>query len=674
MNYLSCLHDVYAMLERGSRQRARITVSEWADRHRVLTGEQSSIPGPWVTARNPMLREPMDCFTKGSGVHELVMMKSSQGGGSEITINGLAYTMDRNPGPAMIMLPTDAKRDDWKSQKLDPLMRATDAIKDLVGELKSRDSINRQERLTYPGGFLLMTGGNSPSSYDQVSIKVLVMDDLDRFPEVIGKGHDPVARARGRMKAFPNNYFFALVSTPTIEGSSLIYREWQNSDQRRYHVHCPHCGAAQVLQWKYLQYDKFNHQPTAAWYVCAENGCQILEHHKQSMLTGGAWIPTNPDNRRRGYHFSALYVPSGLGPSWLDLAIQWNEIHHDPVTGARRTPDPARLMSFINEELGEVYEDQSTTVKANELERSRDDIPNGEIPPGVLDLTIAVDTQDTWLDVELMGWREWHDGRPAWRVIDWLQIHGNTSTPAPWDELEAYVNQEWTNAYGRPMRPKAVAIDNRGHRGEHVRAFVARSTLQIPVYRVQGSTRMLDTYIAQTAKDPQKSGAGKTLRHAYGIWNIGTEYTKDTIYSALVSDRESPPEERRIHFAANLPTEFFNGLLSEVKNPKTQRYEQKRGAEFKRNEPLDLTTYNIAIGHHKEVMIGVRRRRIPRPNGTSVTMIVPNPGYWERRRQMLEVEIKPEAPQQEPPKAEKPKSKPRRSQVGEGFARDGWSL
>ena len=76
-----------------------------------------------------------------------------------------------------------------------------------------------------------MAGGNSPSSYDQVSIRDMVMDDLDRFPEVIGKGHDPVSRARGRTKAFPHKYKLALVSTPTIKDASLIERpDWQAAD------------------------------------------------------------------------------------------------------------------------------------------------------------------------------------------------------------------------------------------------------------------------------------------------------------------------------------------------------------------------------------------------------------------------------------------------------------
>ena len=38
-------------------------MSEWADRHRVLSREYSSLPGPWRTDRAPYLREVQDVWT-----------------------------------------------------------------------------------------------------------------------------------------------------------------------------------------------------------------------------------------------------------------------------------------------------------------------------------------------------------------------------------------------------------------------------------------------------------------------------------------------------------------------------------------------------------------------------------------------------------------------------------
>lgn len=651
MNFRADLADVCDMLRKGIRPRDRLTVSDWSDKYRKLTSEQSSIPGDWMTERNPLLREIMDFFSKHNRAHEMVVMKPSQVGVSEAITNCIGYGMEHNPGPMMVLLPTEQKRDDWKAQKLDPMLRGTPMVASVIGRLRSRDAAQRKDRVDFPGGSLLMAGGNSPSSYDQVSIRDMVMDDLDRFPEVIGKGHDPVSRARGRTKAFPHKYKLALVSTPTIKDASLIEREEKNTDQRRPYVPCPSCGEYQRMKWSNLQYDKMNNPPRAAWYECEHCGHQIQEHHKMAMLKKHRWMPQNPGHSRRGYGgWSALYAPPGLGPSWLDLAVKWHEIHHDPVTGKSRPPDPAQLMSFINEDLGEVWEDQSSAIKAHDLAKRMEDFDMGTIPPGVLALTIGTDTQDNWLDVQLIGWRPWQDGRGAWTVLDWFQIAGDTSQRGPWDELEAYYNRDFINAYGKTMRPRAAAIDNRGHRGEHVKAFIQRQTLKIPVYRVQGSTTLMEEFIAQSAKEQQKGASGKIVRGAYGIWNIGTEAVKDMIYAALTSDALLPPGERRIRFAGGLPTDYFNGLISEVKNPKTRRYEQKRGAEFKRNEPLDGMVYAIAIGHHRDVMIGLRRSRIYREGGRSVVLTVPDPRQWHRLEQMLELDAAlREASTTEPP-------------------------
>ena len=639
MGFREDLADVYSELAAASKPRDRLQVSEWADRYRKVTSEQSSIPGAWVTSRNPILREIQDCFSRHSRVHEIIVKKSSQVGITEAMVNSIGYGMHHHPGSAMVLLPTEQKRDDWKSQKLDPLIRATPVITNLIGKIRSRDAAQRKDRVDFPGGFLLLAGGNSPASYDQVSIRDMYMDDLDRFPEVIGRGHNPVARARGRTKAFPHKYKLMLASTPTVKNASLIDAEYQNSDQREYHVPCPDCGEMQPLKWSNLQYDKMNNPPQRAWYACAHCGSLIEEHHKQKMLEAGRWIATNPDNKRRGYHINALYTPVGLGPGWLKLAEKWNNIHHDPVSGKPRKPEPAELMEFINEDLGECWEDQASALKAHDLARRMEDHAMGVIPPGVLAITIGIDTQDTWLDVTVLGWRKWQeDGRPAWTTIDWFQITGDTSKIEPWNELEAFLNKEWRNAYGNIIKPSAAAIDNRGHRGDHVKAFIQRASIKIPVYRVQGSTTVMIEIIAQTAKEQEKGPNGKMIRNAYGIWNIGTEAVKDMIYSALSSDGDMPPEERRIRFCDGLPTEYFNGLLSEVKNPKTRRYEAKRGAEFKRNEPLDGMVYAIAIGHHRDIMIGMRRTRLFRENGRSVVMIVPDLRFWERRHLTLEAQ------------------------------------
>lgn len=597
-----------AAIARAMRPRERLTVSQWADKHRILSSKQAGETGRWRTSRNPMLREIMDALSAHSAVREIVVMKSSQVGITEMSVNWIGYIIEHAHYPAMVLMPTLESRDTWKVQKLNPLLTETECVRIILGGIRSRDAANSKDMIDYPGGILFLAGGNSPNSYAQKSVRFLMLDDLDRFPSAVGDEGDPVELARSRVKAFPRHKIL-LASTPTIKGASLIEREFDAGDQRRYHVACPHCGERQVLRWSNVRADL---QTRAAWYVCEHNGCVIEEHHKPAMLAGGVWVADKPEVRdRRSYHISAIYAPIGLGPSWLDLMQQFKRVHSDP----------AQLKTFINTNLGESWEDQTHKLKPHELARRMENIELRAIPPGCLAITAGIDTQDEWLAVTLLGWGEHH----LW-ILDWTALQGDTTKPEVWDRLQDYLHATLTNSFGKPMRIRAAAIDSRGHRTEQVKAFVGRTGLALPVYAVQGATTRMGRAIAQQASYPDKSRKGKVLKSGYGVWNIGTEHSKDYLYGHLASDSEMPEGERMIRFPAGLDDDYFHGLLSETYDPEKKRYVQRVGAKYKRNEPLDTLVYAWAIGQHKAINIGRGR------NGR------PDPKYWERLAGVLEGE------------------------------------
>src|ERR1039458_8878086 len=61
----------------GARPDPLLTVSEWADRYRVLSQRASAEPGPWRTDRTPYLREIMDCLSPSSKIEQVVFMKGA---------------------------------------------------------------------------------------------------------------------------------------------------------------------------------------------------------------------------------------------------------------------------------------------------------------------------------------------------------------------------------------------------------------------------------------------------------------------------------------------------------------------------------------------------------------------------------------------------------------------
>ncbi len=596
-----------AACARSLRPRERMTVSQWADKHRILSSKQSGETGQWRTSRNPMLREIMDALSDHSTVREVAIMKSSQVGITEASVNWIGYIIEHAHYPAMVMMPTLESLATWKAQKLNPLLTDTQCVKEILGGIRSRDSANSKEMIDYPGGILFLAGGNSPNSYAQKSVRFLMMDDLDRFPMMVGDEGDPVELARSRVKSFPR-YKILLASTPTLKGASLIEREFEAGDMRRFHLACPHCGERIVLRWSNVKADA---ALTSAWYQCEYNGCCIEEHHKPVMLAGGVWVPDRPEvKNRRSYHISALYTPIGLGPTWLDLMIQFKRIHKDPQ----------QLMTFINSNLGESWEDQTEKLKPHDLSKRAGGYIAGIIPPGCLAITMGIDTQDKWIEYTRLGWGA--DGK-HW-IIEHGQIVGDTASVAVWNELEAEIHKPMVNSYGQTIKLTAAAIDSRGHRTENVKDFVMRTTLKVRVYSVQGSTTRIGRAIAQAGSYPNKDQRGKVVRHGYCVWNVGTEHCKDFIFANLAADGERSEGERVFHFPEGLEDTYYDGVLSETYDPEKKRYVQRLGARYKRNEPLDTLVYGWAIGHHRDINIG--RGRTGRPD----------PKYWERLAVMLE--------------------------------------
>jgi phage terminase large subunit GpA-like protein len=88
-------------MERQCRQhafspRSRLTVSEWADKYRVLSPRASAEPGKWRTLAYQ--RGIMDALNE-ERITRVVAMLPSQVGKTEILLNVSAYHIDAEPAP-----------------------------------------------------------------------------------------------------------------------------------------------------------------------------------------------------------------------------------------------------------------------------------------------------------------------------------------------------------------------------------------------------------------------------------------------------------------------------------------------------------------------------------------------------------------------------------------------
>ena len=334
---------IHAAIARAIAPRKPLTVSQWADAERILSSKGSAEPGRWRTHRNPQLREPMDALSARAPSRDVMLMFPIQSGKTEVAVNLLGYTMDHHPGPVMVCLPGEASRDKWIVQKLAPALDVTPAMQRALTSVASRDSANTRTFKDFAGGQLYIEHAGSPQRLKSTSVRTLIVDELDEFAANLGDD-DPVALLEGRTSAFPVTSKRLYISTPGIRGVSRIEALWEVSDQRRYHVPCPHCGHEQPLEWSGLQWTS---DAAQVWYCCRECGAVIPEHHKTVMLAAGRWIPAHDGARLRGYTLNALYYPIGLGPRWADLVRMWIDAQGDP----------RRLKTFVNDRLAEPWED-----------------------------------------------------------------------------------------------------------------------------------------------------------------------------------------------------------------------------------------------------------------------------------------------------------------------------
>ena len=181
-DYYDGADEMERMWREGMKPDPLLSVSEWADRYRVLSSKSASEPGRWRTARTPYLKEIMDCLSPSSKVRRVVMMKGAQVGATEAGNCWLGYIIHQAPGPVMAVSPTVELAKRSSKQRIDPLIEESDVLRGLVRERRSRDSGNTVLTKEFAGGVLVMTGANSAVGLRSMPARYLFLDEVDGYP------------------------------------------------------------------------------------------------------------------------------------------------------------------------------------------------------------------------------------------------------------------------------------------------------------------------------------------------------------------------------------------------------------------------------------------------------------------------------------------------------------
>lgn len=602
-----------------------LTVSEWADRYRVLPKKSSAEPGQWRTSRTPYMREIMDCLSVTSPVERVVFMKPTQIGGTEAGNNWFGYTAHLCPSPMMLVLPTTEMAKKHSVQKIAPTIEETPVLKARIKESKSRDSHNTTLSKEFVGGMIVLVGANSGTSFRNISIRNLHLSDVDGYPHEVDKEGDPMGLAINRTDAYGNRKIY-IESTPTNKDKSRIAQEYEDSDQRKYYIPCPHCQAKQVLMWSGIvfDYDKVSYKLEGdIKYRCFSCGVLIEEYNKTWMLDNGEWIPSNPGHSHRGYCLNSLYSPLG----WLS----WETITTEFLK-ARKDRDATKLKKWTNTRLAETWEEDGEKVSDSILFNRRERYEH-EIPAQVVMLTAGVDDQGDRLEVGVTGWGQ---GEESWD-IEYKILWGDPAQQEVWKHLDEFLSKQYRHASGYTWRISSTAIDTGGHHTKQVYDFVRSRQISKNIWAIKGSNQHGLPIISK----PSTTIPGIFLYH------IGTDTAKDVIFGRLKIEN---PGANYIHFPLTLEEEYFKQLTAEKKITK-----HKNGFAYtewvkvrERNEALDIKVYQIAAlhiaisRHYPNNTVSQALDRMSQNYQAKVTEIekkIPIPQEKPKRRLISQVEV-----------------------------------
>lgn len=547
------------------------TLSRWAAEHVFLSSEDSAEQGRFRPVAFQV--EILDAISDPA-VEELSIMKGAQVGWSTILKIACAYFAAYDPAPVLMLQPTIQMAEAFSKDRLAPMIRDTPVLRDLIADPKSRDSGNTILHKRYPGGHLTLAGANSPASLASRPIRVVIGDEVDRYPESAGTEGDPMSLADKRTARFWNRVKIR-GGTPTVDTKSRTQALFLAGDQRRWYVPCPLCGHRQILRWGDPDQPggvKWNRdaEDVAAASASARYQCEACEGlwddpMRWTAAERGEWTPTNPDALpgRRSYHaWEAMFPGSRLSKMVADFLE------------AKAYPEVLR--TWVNTTLGECWKETlGDRIDAGPLAARRVEYEADPLPEGVCLVLASVDVQKDRLEMELVGVGR---GEQMWG-LERHKFLGDPASPYPWEALQTHLGRRFAAPSGATLSVARTMVDS-GFMTEQVYRFVeANRTRGVAAVKGEGGPGRPLVALGKATGYPNVP-----------LFRVGSDTAKDLVAHRLaVTDPEAPGYW---HFPTRYGPDFFAQLTAEERDPKRGRWAKK--IDTAPNEALDLRCYAVA--------------------------------------------------------------------------------
>lgn len=599
------------------------TVTEWAEKNRVLSSERTAQPGMFRAW--PFQREPMDVLSPHDPTEFSVFVCASQMLKTTAFENAIGCAATNDPGPILLIQPRESDVEECSKKFIDPMIRDTACLAERFTRKKSRDAGNTINEKQFTGGSLTMLGAQTPENFQMRSIRYAFGDEVDRWPREVGKEGSTVRLFIMRTANFRLIRKVALASTPTLEGDSVIWDWWLRSDQRRFYVPCPFCEHFQVLVWS-TEHAPWPTKGGVVWGqqetgefvapVDAHYRCEACEQlipnwRKPWMIDRGEWRKGNPKSKIAGFHLPRTY---SLITPWGDLAEEF----------IAAKDNPGELKAFINTKLAELWKLSGDAPDWEVIAGRAETYHKGNVPYGALMLTAGIDIQTDRIEVSVYGWGR---NKQRW-LVDHRILWGPTNTldGIAWAALTAMMGETWPHESGADMSLMRAAIDS----GDQTTQVYDWARRQSPgrVIVIKG----YDNGVALVGQPKTTETVAKRKRRGVLVYPINVSMAKAELYGQLRAVRPEASEEYPAGWFHHYREEdsFYRQLVNErfVQAKDRRGVMVGRWHKTGRNEALDCANYARAAAEHvgvskfneavwRKFEIGMSPDRIPVKEGAA---------------------------------------------------------
>jgi phage terminase large subunit GpA-like protein len=560
------------------------TPSEYAEETRYLPQSVTPKPGKYRYAVAPYLREIVDCMDVNKAVDQIAVRKGVQICATVgLLENALLYAMGYIKNAPVMMVTADDGLSKLRMESYITPMINESGLEHLI---QSADSKNHRKTGKtdkkiewHGGGWLAPCGAQNADKLRSLSIRILLNDEIDGWPDYVGKDGDPATLVLDRTAAFSATRKVLWISTPLLTHTSKIDAQYELGDQRKYMVPCRGCGEKQELRFSGTTDEGvkfgliYNLDPTEGTLVegSVRYACKFCSHEhvnedKVWMLPRGEWVPTAKPSYSgfRSYDLPALYSPPGF-ESW-ELQVRKYLKAYDPVEG--RVKSHKDMQTFYNNVLGRSYTPEGTRVTLETVRNFRNPgYVSGTIPNKLAlhqcdsiihILVMSIDVHDSHLDYQIVGFCK----NLISYSIEYGKMEGDCSNAGRgvWLHMKHIIqNKRWVDESGRAYPVSMVLIDSR-HNSDVVYSFCNQDgMIAIPIAGKQKPVK--NSLVKEFSEFPTKSGS-------IGF-HITVDIYKDRCASALKNtDRTAMSIDQlpgQFNFPSDYPERFFKELTAERK-------------------------------------------------------------------------------------------------------------